>query len=325
MSPRSFWLPLLLFVCLLTGGSAARLLAQIASKAPPAVPAATDDDASLQIAQDLTALDSPELPQRGWNGWAAFSAVYDAQLGFSGNVEPAVAYRLDRHYSADAMLPIYFFINGYTYRNGVVVDNHLTSHTGELGDTTISGHAQFSPAWLDSTTTLAFNAPTGNARYGLSTGRVTYVALNDFETTVGALVPDIQLGFGDSSDLVNRRVQRNYDTLGSLAYFQGGASYAAPRSIDLQGDVYEQLPLGNQKIYTVVVRHKKKVPLLRSNGNAEDNGVTTSVNWAATRHMDLTTYYNRSFRLRDNTFGFTVTFGVKARKKAFIAGSASAP
>jgi hypothetical protein len=324
MSPRCFWLPLLLSFWLLTGGNATRVLAQVASKAPPAVPAATDGDTSLQIAEDLTALDSPELPQRGWNAWAAFSAVYDGQLGFSSSVEPAVVYRLNRHYSADAMLPIYFFINGYTYRNGVVVDKHLTSHTGELGDTTISGHAQYSPSWLDSTTTLAFNAPTGNARYGLSTGRVTYVALNDFETTVGALVPDIQLGFGDNSDLVNRRVQRNYDTLGSLAYFQGGGSYAAPKSIDLQGDAYEQLPLGSQKIYTVVVRDKKKVPLLRSNGNAEDNGVTTSANWEAARHMDLSAYYSRSFRLRDNTFGFTVTFGVKARKKAFLAGSPAA-
>ena len=325
MSPRSFRLPLLLFVCLLAGGNTAGLRAQVASKAPPAVPAATDDDTSLQMAEDLTALDSPEPRQRGLNAWAAFSAVYDSQLGFSGSAEPAVAYRLNSHYSADAMLPIYFFINGYTYRNGIVVDKHLTSHTGELGDTTISGHAQFSPAWLDSTTTLAFNAPTGDARYGLSTGRVTYAALNDFETTLDALVPDIQLGFGDSSDLVNRRVQRNYDTLGLLAYFQGGASYAAPWSIDLQGDVYEQLPLGNQKIYTVVVRDKKKVPLLRSNGNAEDNGVTTSINWEATRHMDLSTYYNRSFRLRDNTFGFTVTFGLRARKRAFIAGAAAAP
>jgi hypothetical protein len=325
MYARSFWLLLLLSVCLLTDGNAARLLAQTASKSPPAVPAATDDTTSLEIAEDFTALDGPELPQRGWNAWAAFSAVYDAQLGFSSSVEPAVSYRFNRHYSTDAMLPIYFFINGYTYRNGVVVDTHLTSHTGELGDTTISGHAQYSPGWLDSTTTLAFNAPTGNARYGLSTGRVTYVALNDFETTLGAWVPDIQLGFGDSSDLVNRRVQRNYDTLGLLAYFQGGGSYAAPKSIDLQADVYEQLPLGNQKIYTVVIRHKKKVPLLRSNGNAEDNGVTTSVNWAATRHIDLSTYYNRSFRLRDNTFGFTVTFGLRAIKKRFIVSSPTAP
>lgn len=279
---------------------------------PAAVAPSNDSDSTLALAADLLSLDGPELPQRGFNASLALSGLHDSQLGWAGYAQPAVSYRFNQRFSLDATIPIYFYRNGYKYRP-IVTNERLSSHIGELGDTTLAGHAQYSPGWLDYTGTAAFNLPTGDKTYGLSTGRVTYVANNDFETSLGRLTPDIQLGIGDNSDLVNRRVQRNYDTLGLLAYFQAGGEYALPWNWSIESDAYEQLPLGHQKLYTNVLRRRRHL-ILPANSDAEDNGVTVSLDSSPLRHVQVSSYYNRSFRLADDTVGLTFTFELRTPK-----------
>lgn len=297
---------------LLAGAGVAPLLAQTshATSNAPAVPPSNDLDSSFGVAADLAAIDGPELPQRGFNASAAFSGLHDSQLGWAGFFQPAISYRWNARYSIDATIPVYFYRNGFKYEPNNIAKEPLTSHSGELGDTTIAGHAQFSPGRLDYTGTAAINAPTGDKTYGLSTGRVTYVVTNDLETSLGAFTPQLQLGFGDNSDLVNRRVQRNYDTLGLLAYFQGGGQYTLPSTWTLESDLYEQLPIGNQKLYTNVTSRKKRA-LLVANSSAEDNGVTVSLASSPLHHFQASSYYNRSFRLGDDTVGLTLTFELK--------------
>jgi hypothetical protein len=315
----------LLSCCLLACFSAAPLPGQsshVATASSPALPAAIGPSDTL--AEDLLVLDAPEPAQRGLNASAAFSGLYDEQLGWAGYVLPAIAYRFNSVFSADISIPMYFYRLGYKYVPGRPVqgpmpgqtqNNILHVQTGELGDTTVAGHMELSPGWLNYTGTGAFNIPTGDEDYGLSTGRVTYLVNNDFEAPIRAFTPDVQLGIGDNSDLVNRQVIRNYDTLGTLAYFQSGGIYNFPFGLILEGDAYEQLPLGNQKIYTNVIRKKKKVPLLVSNGNAEDNGVTVFLDMPFQGHLDVSSYFNHSFRLKDDTAGLTLTFYLKSLKK----------
>ena len=266
------------------------------------------------VAEDLLALDGPELPQRGLNASAAFSGLHDTQLGWAGFVQPAISYRFNHVLSVDATIPIYFYRLAYKYKNGQPLNGPLTAHSGELGDTTFAGHVEFAPWRIDDTMTAAINAPTGDATYGLSTGRVTYLAMNDLESTIRHCTPDLQLGIGDSSDLVNRKVIRNYDTLGTLAYFQGGVLEAISSHLNLEGDAYEQLPLGNQKVYTQVTRKGKKVTVKGASSNAEDNGITGTIYIPTQKHLEISAYANRSFRLADTTVGLTLTFSLKAPK-----------
>jgi hypothetical protein len=143
------------------------------------------------------------------------------------------------------------------------------------------------------------------------------VVMNDDEATVRSSTFDLQLGVGDTSDLVNRRVERNYDTLGTLVYFQSGLLQGIGNHLNLIGDVYEQLPIGSQKVYTDVKRKDKKVVVRAANSNAEDNGFTATLDIPATRHVDLTAYGNRSFRLHDTTIGVTLTYSLRAPKADF--------
>jgi hypothetical protein len=285
---------------------------QITRATSTSSPSFSADEQSGTLAEDLLVLNGPELPTRGLNASASFSGLHDEQLGWAGFVMPAIAYRFNDVFSGDVSIPMYFYRLGYKYVPGKVQTGPLHVQTGELGDTTVAGHMELSPGWLNYTATGAFNIPTGDEDYGLSTGRVTFLLNNDFETTVRRFIPDVQLGIGDSSDLVNRGVIRNYDTLGTLAYFQSGGAYNFPFGLILESDAYEQLPISNQKIYTNVIREKKKKPLLESNGNAEDNGVTVSLDMPVRRHMEISSYFNRSFRLRDSTAGLSLTFYLRS-------------
>lgn len=305
--------------CLLLCVSAAPLPGQTAHATPAAAIASpVGANSSDMTAEDLMALDGFELPQRGFNAFVAFSGLHDAQLGWASFVQPTLSYRFNRIFSADVTIPIYLYRMAYRYRAGQPVNGKLTPQSGELGDTTFAGHAEFTPAWLDDTFTAAIDAPTGNKVYGLSTGQVTWMALNDFEVDIRRFTPDIQLGVGDSSDLVNQTVVRNYDTLGTLAYFQAGGAYNVASHLDVEGDAYEQLPIGNQKIYTQVIRKTaigvSKTQVL-SNSSAEDNGITATVDIPTKGHWDISSYYNRSFRLKDTTVGFTLTFSLKKPKE----------
>ncbi len=305
--------PIYIFLLLVAASVPLEAQTHSTTSNPPAVQPSNEPDSSFDVAEDLLALDGPELPQRGFNASAGFNGLHDSQLGWAGFVQPAISYRFNRRYSADATIPIYFYRNGFKYNPLDIAKEKLSSQMGELGDTTIAGHAQFSPGRLDYTATAAMNAPTGDKTYGLSTGRVTYVLMNDFETVLDAFTPQIQLGFGDNSDLVNRKVQRNYDTLGSLAYFQAGGAYTLPRNWNVESDAYEQLPIGNQKLYTNVTIRKKRI-LIPTNGSAEDNGVTVYLYAPSTAHFQFSSYYNRSFRLADDTVGVTLTFALKTPK-----------
>jgi len=301
---------------LLAGASVLPLFGQTSHTTPTAAiasPAGTNS--SDMTAEDLMALDGFELPQRGFNAFVAFSGLHDAQLGWASFIQPTLSYRFNHIFSADVTIPIYLYRMAYRYRAGQPVNGRLTPQFGELGDTTFAGHAEFAPAWLDDTFTAAIDAPTGNKVYGLSTGQVTWMMLNDFEVDIRRFTPDLQLGVGDSSDLVNQTVVRNYDTLGTLAYFQAGGAYNVASHLDVEGDAYEQLPLGNQKIYTQVIRKKNGVVQVLSNGSAEDNGITATVDIPTKGHWDSSLYYNRSLRLQDTTVGFTLTFSLKKPKE----------
>ncbi len=295
-------------LCLLSLGTPLRAHAQ---SAVPAVAHGSDIDDSSMLAEDMLMLNGPETSERGINASVAFNSVYDQQLDWAIFVQPAISYRLNSHFSADATIPYYVYRLSYKYKAGRQVTNNLVPRHRELGDTTVAAHAEFSPGPMDETLTSAFNLPTGNTTFGLSTGRVTYLVQNDLGVTVGHLTPDLQLGIGDSSNLVNRRVLKNYDTLGTLAYFQVGAMYQAGAHLNLAGDLYEQLPLGNQKVYTQVKRKGKTVEVQQSNGDAEDNGATITLDIPPRRHWEFSTYFSRSFRLADSTVGLAVTLWAK--------------
>jgi len=247
-----------------------------------------------------------------WNAGLDVTSLHTSNAGWATLATPSVGYRFNDVFSADAVLPIYFYRLAESRSAKPKPNAKLVNQRGELGDLILSGHAQFTPRRFDYEATGAVAAPTGDEPYGLSTGRVTFDVSNQFERSFGRITPMLELGAGDSSTLVNRLVTKTYTSLGPLAHFQVGLGAQWTRRISVEGDAYEQLPLGDQKIYTSKTSKGKTTTIVTGHNVSEDNGFDAALNATLDRHTVFTSYYSRSLRLHIDTVAVGMAYFLRS-------------
>jgi hypothetical protein len=158
--------------------------------------------------------------------------------------------------------------------------------------------------------------PSGNTDYGLGAGQVTFNINNHFEKNLGMFTPDIELGYGDTSSLVDQRVLKSYVAVGPMAHFQAGTSVDLPWNMNFEADAYEELPLAQDLVYSTTGKGKKKVTTATNKGPAEDNGFMTVLDIPLSGHVTMSGFYSRSLRDHDDVGGFSFTFLLKAPPQA---------
>ena len=246
---------------------------------------------------------------RGFNASVGTTSQHDSISGWSSVLTPNVAYRFNRHFSLDAGTPIYMYIN---------VDANVGTklkpvfgykvERGAFGDTSLAGHFDATTPVFDYNATVTMGFPSGNALFGLGAGQVTCDINNHFEKSFGRFTPDIELGEGDTSNLVDQRVRKNYVAVGSLAHFQAGTAVDLPLRMSFEADAYEELPLAKNNVYSTTGKGKKKVTTVTNLDPAEDNGFVTSLDIPLSRNVTLSGLYSRSLRDHDDLAGFSFTF-----------------
>ena len=245
---------------------------------------------------------------RGFNGGLTVSGLHDAVTGWATLGQPAISYSFNDIFALDASIPIYMYRLAGTHVANPKPDALLQTQRAELGDTVISFHAQFVPHIFNYEATVSATAPTGDVSYGLSSGRATFDLSNLFEHPFAFITPSIELGVGDSTTLANRLVIKDYTSLGPLAHFDVGVAFSLPLGASFQVNAYEQLPIGDQKIYQTVKRGKTTTLVVTGHSVTEDNGFTNSLDIPLDRHTTISTYYSRSLRLHDDILSVGVTY-----------------
>ena len=203
------------------------LSAQIPGEKPSAV------QSSLSQPPLPNALGIPDVPglddeQHGWNAGVTVSAVHSSVTGWATLATPAIGYSFNDTFSIDAEIPIYFFRLADSLSTHPRPNAELVPRRGEFGDIIFGLHANFVPRRFQYQLTGAFTAPSGDEKYGLTTGRVTFDISNLFQRTYGRFTPNLEIGGGDSTTFVNRTVTKNYTSLGPLAHFQVGLGIDSP-------------------------------------------------------------------------------------------------
>lgn len=250
--------------------------------------------------------DIPPAHLRGLNASVNFTSVHESTTGWATLFTPAIGYTFNNTFSVDASIPIYMYRLTNTLAKHPRPNAYLVPRRGEPGDIVFGLHALFIPSHFLYQTTAAITAPTGDEIYGLTTGRVTFDFNNHVERTFARYTPNLEFGVGDSTTLVNRILNKNYTSLGPLAHFQIGLSVDLLRRASFETDAYEQLPIGDQKIYRPA-RHGHGVVVTGYN-TIEDNGFINSLNIPFDRHTTLSGYYSRSLRLRYDTAAIGITY-----------------
>ena len=253
---------------------------------------------------------------KGFNASVGTTSQHDSSNGWSSLLTPNLAYRLDRHFSFDVGAPIYDYIS-VVETKGTKAKPVYTTATKHLvaGDTSLNGHFQVAPRLFDYGLTATLGLPSGNSKYGLGAGQVTYSLVNSFEKSVGMISPSVELGVGDSSSLDQTRVRKGYVAVGTMAHLQAGLSVDLPRNASFSASAYEELPLSTQTLLSTTGRGKKKVTTATSKSVGEDNGFQTSLDVPVNAHTTLSGFYNRSLRSRTDTAGFSLTFLLKANPR----------
>jgi len=303
-----YWI---LFSCLIVASSSVALRAQT----KPA-----GDDPLGGVSAAATTNDSGVagiVPYaKGFNASLATSSQHDASSGWSSLFTPNVAYRLNRYLSADASIPIYAYVNVYTNVGTAAkpVYSYL-SKNGAVGDTSLNVHGDVNFWTIDYDGTISLGLPSGNTAYGLGAGQATFNVNNHFEKAFDFFTPDIELGYGDSSSLVNQAIRKDYVAVGPQAHFQAGATFDLPFNMSFEAEAYEELPLATDLVYSTTGKGKKKKTTATNIGPAEDNGFTTNLDIPIQRHITLSGFYSRSLRDHDDVAGFSLTFLLKAPPK----------
>jgi hypothetical protein len=278
----------------------------------PAEPLTSNSQPPLANTQDVPEVPGLFDPLHGWNGGLTISGVHDSVTGWATIATPAVGYSFNDIFSIDATIPIYMYRLAQSRSTHPKPNAQLVNQRGELGDVVVGLHAQFVPSPFQYQLIGLVTAPTGDKEYGLTTGRVTFDISNYFQRTYGRITPNIEIGAGDSTTLVNRTVNKNYTSLGPLAHFQIGIGIEFMRGISFESDAYEQLPIGDQKIYGP--SRNGKATVVTGHNVTEDNGFTNALDVPLTGNFTLSGYYSRSLRLHTDTAAIGITYVLRSTR-----------
>lgn len=282
---------------------------------------------------------------KGLNGGVTLTAVHDSQTGWYTLVTPAMMYSMGTHFSVDVSMPVYLYRLAEDETTVTVSQpagppgsppappvqtttvTSLKPHTWDPGDVVLAAHGNWMRRWLSYTLTPSMTLPSGDSDHGLSTGRVTFDVDNHFQAATKRATFVLGIGAGDSSNLVNRLVTKDYTSLGPLAHFQAGLMVPMRWRTSFQSVAYEQLPMGDTKIYQTLTRPGyPPIQVVSGRSVSEDNGFTNSLIVPVTNHLSLQGYYNRSLRLHLDTVAMGITFvargtkPVEKRKRSLVDG-----
>ncbi|HEY6373917.1 MAG TPA: hypothetical protein VIX90_00195 [Edaphobacter sp.] len=281
-----------------------------ATEDPPQVPLGAAPLTSSSTQPTPNATQNPRAPGSSqlshWNAGITFAGFHTSTTGWSTLFTPAFGYTINNTFAVDAAVPVYMFRLAESLSAHPKPDAHLVPLRTELSDAIFELHAQFTLGPYLYQSTFAFTVPTGDETYGLTTGRMTFDLNNHLERSYGRFTPILEIGAGDSSTLVNRQVNKIYTSLGPLAHFQLGTAVELHRRATFEADVYEQLPIGDQKIYSAFRANRPTIVV--GYNVTEDNGFTNSLDLAIDSHTTLSGYYSRSLRRHTDTAGIGITY-----------------
>jgi hypothetical protein len=266
---------------------------------------------------DVPAANRLSRVARGLNAEFSFTGLHDSQTGYATLFTSTLGYEFNNTFSAEVSFPLYLHRLAPNQQTTPPPPptQLLVARTAEPGDTEFSFSGQWGSNRLLYSGTFSLTAPSGDSTYGLSTGKPTFDYNNRFESTHGRFTPEIEFGIGDSSELATQNITKNYTSLGALSHYMAGGSVELPLGVSFSLDAYEELPIGDQKIYSTVRRGRVNQTVVSGFNLTEDNGFINAVDIPLGRRVFLSGYYSRSLRQHTDYVGASISFTLRGQPK----------
>ncbi len=241
---------------------------------------------------------------------------HDSIIGWSSLLNPNLAYRFNKYLSVNVGAPVYLYMNIYSNEGTKAKPKYkYKPQSGMVGDTVLTLEGDANLSTVDYIGTFTLGMPSGNSDYGLGAGQFTFGFNNHVEKNFHRFTPDLEIGYTDTSNLVDRRVLKNYIAVGPMAHFQAGTSVELPLRMSFEANAYEELPLATNIVYSTSGKGKKRVRTSTNHDPTEDNGFLTSLDIPLVPNIVLSGFYTRSLRDSDDIGGFSFTFLLKRQRE----------
>jgi hypothetical protein len=236
------------------------------------------------------------------------SSQHNSSGGWNSIFYPNLAWRLNPHFGVDVSVPAYIYLDTFPNISPTTKPVYVRQpEKGAWGDTVLNFEYDTPVHRSVYSGIFSLGLPSGNAHYGIGAAQVTYSFNNWLAKDMGRFTPNVALGYGNTSTLVNQGVLRDYVAVGPMAHFQAGTSFALTRSISFNAAAYEELPLAKNIIYSTSGKGKKAVTTATNADPGEDNGFLTSLAIPVSNHLTVTGFYSRSLRDHTDIAGFAFT------------------
>lgn len=271
---------------------------------------------------------------RGLSFTSTASGDRDSSSGWSSILDTSARYDFSRVFGVELGVPYYMSHTGFDSSKVVGIRRNppLVVSYNSLGDVYLILHLKAPQTWFNYRANLTGTAPSGDTSSGISTGRSTFDLNNHFDHTWGLLTPLVEAGVGDSSALVDKgprllKIRSPYTTLGPLSHYKAGSMFDFLKVFTFEASAYEELPIGDQKVYARVTRlatlkSGRQVQRTRlvatGQGILEDNGLNGGLIIDLGTHVALTGVYQRSLRQSLDTVAFGVSYTLGKRTNRSI-------
>lgn len=282
----------------------------------PAAPRCAGQEPSVDSGVQASPASTSE--EKGFTFYELYGGSFNS-LGHVTELDTTVGYNFNRTFGIDAGIPFYFVGISNT-----VVNPGARSENG-VGDFYVDLLLTKANPIVNYLGTLRGTAPTGDTNTGFSTGRATFDWDNYFDHDFAGLRPFLDAGLANSiSD--THFFYRPYTTLGLVAEFEGGATYKLLPAVRVGASLYDDAPIGPQKIFSRLVPLNQEGNSGGGSGSsvlpggaaeivgpsqiARDNGFSAWVTVQPIPAITLEAGYDRSVHYALNSFSFGIGVNV---------------
>lgn len=244
----------------------------------------------------------------GWFGNLTFNEVHDSQVGYSTLLGAGVGYDLNRKLSVSTGIPFYL-ISAISQTKKTTGETVVKQHEAQIGDYWLRLDAQPYSGFVTWKANVAGTAPTGNTKYGLSSGRATWTNAHHLEKDVAFLTPFVEATVGNTVPN-NKRYLRNYTTLGYVSMQTGGVDFDLTHGFSFESAAYEVTPFGDQKVYSRVGKNGKLKQVTEGTASlTKDHGFSGGLSFTAGHRISCDLDYTRS--ITDHIDAVTLSFNYR--------------
>jgi opacity protein-like surface antigen len=290
-----------------TLGSARKWVLSLAALAALLAPSMCAAQAPALQSQDVQSPYNATTAAPEENGFT-LNAFYGGSF-FSGRhvteLNGTVGYNFNQYFGVDVGVPFYFIDGSRTFETplGARERNFGVNGIGNVYADLLFNFVNPTVTYLG---TLRGTAPTGNTKTGFSTGRVTYDWDNYFDHDFGRLRPFVDVGLANSiSD--TQFFFRPFVTLGTVVPSEAGVSFRIVRHTRLGASLYDDAPIGPQKVFSRINGSEIVGPARID----RDNGYSGWLTVSPISFLVLEAGYDHSVHYALNVFSFGIAIDVK--------------